>query len=216
MQNQGTEKQGKNALIIVDVQNDFCEGGSLAVGGASEIVPLINQLRENTKFDHIFVSQDWHPKDHVSFASTHAGSQPFTNKTLENGTVQELWPDHAVAGTPGADFHPQLKVDLQNDRFVKKGLKAGVDSYSAFGKEGEEDTGLQQQLLEGDVKRLFVVGLAYDFCVGNTALSAARAGFDTYIVTDLTRSVAPTFAQQMDEKVAQFANLKKITSSELN
>ena len=123
----------KAALIIVDVQNDFCQGGSLAVTGSLEIIPVINQLRQNPKFECVVRTRDWHPQDHVSFASNHPGKDLFTMITVpETGRQQVMWPDHCVQGSPGADFHPDLVVE-ESDLVISKGQLQWVESYSGFG-----------------------------------------------------------------------------------
>lgn len=165
----------KSALIIVDVQNDFCDGGSLEVKGGSDIVPLINEIREKYKFDEIYLTSDWHPDDHCSFAKNNPGSELFKAVVLPKTNVtQVMWPTHCVAGTKGAEFHPKLVVDPK-DRIIRKGQNVDWDSYSGFGMEDDE-TSLGKDLSESKIEKVFVVGLAFDYCVGNTALDAAKKG----------------------------------------
>ncbi|KRX01616.1 Isochorismatase-like protein [Pseudocohnilembus persalinus] len=192
--------QGKTALIIVDVQKDFCEGGSLQVNNASEIIPIINNLRKNPKFDHLVYTKDYHPQDHISFASNHPGKEPFTNLELENGKIQELWPDHCVIDKKGQEFHKDLDFDINKDILIHKGTNKNIDSYSGFGAQGD-DSGLCQKLKDLQVKKIVVVGLAYDFCVGCTALDGPKYGFDTYLLRSATKSVAENFEKIMDEKI---------------
>lgn len=179
----------RTALIIVDVQNDFCEGGSLAVKGANEIVPLINRLKENPMFQKVYITRDWHPQTHGSFAANNPGQKVFTIFRLpDTGVDQMMWPTHCVQGTNGAKFHPELNV-RPTDIIVNKGTLDRVDSYSGFGSYPEV-TELERLLRESQIERVFCVGLAYDYCVGSTAIDAKIRGFETYMILDATRSVA--------------------------
>ena len=166
MQNQ------KTALIIVDMQNDFCKpNGSLAVNGSLDIIPLINQIRENPKFDYIVLTQDWHPQDHVSFGSNHPGKELFSNIIVpETQREQVMWPDHCVQNQFGSEFQKDVVVK-DTDIKVLKGKDKMVESYSGFGNE-HEDTGLTNILKEKGVGVVYSCGLAYDYCVGSTAISA--------------------------------------------
>lgn len=162
----------KSALIIVDVQNDFCEGGSLAINDASSIVPLINKLRQNPLFSMIILTRDWHPENHGSFVENNPGQKVFTLfKLPDTGVDQMMWPKHCVQGTKGAEFHPDLTV-LSTDTIVNKGTLERVDSYSGFGSHPEV-TELEKILRENHIQTVYCVGLAYDYCVGSTALDAA-------------------------------------------
>ncbi|MCM5556944.1 bifunctional nicotinamidase/pyrazinamidase [Pleomorphomonas sp. JP5] len=173
------------ALIVVDVQNDFCPGGALAVGGGHAIVPVINALVP--RYEQVVVTQDWHPKGHTSFASAHHGSEPFDTIEMPYGT-QVLWPDHCVQGTPGAELHPDLEV-TSAQLVIRKGWHQGVDSYSAFREADRETlTGLAGYLRERGVDEVHVVGLATDYCVGWTALDAA-AGFKVTVIEDACRAI---------------------------
>ena len=203
------------ALIIVDVQNDFCEGGSLAVPQANEVIPVINKIRNDFKFDLIVVTQDYHPSDHVSFASNHPGHQTFSKIQLENGILQELWPDHCIVGSKGCEFHPDLIVDQQNDIIVRKGVSSQIDSYSGFGSNGE-DTGLLDKLKGKNIKKVFVSGLAYDYCAGSTAYDSAENEFETYFISDSSKPVAEPSAKKMDERLKGVAgHIKYIKSDEV-
>jgi nicotinamidase/pyrazinamidase len=166
------------ALIVIDVQNDFCPGGALAVAGGDEIVPLVNQLIGAQA--HVVLTQDWHPAGHSSFASSHAGKTPFGSVELDYG-AQTLWPDHCVQGTPGAAFHADLawtKAEL----IIRKGFRPGIDSYSAFYENDRKTpTGLAGYLRERGLMRLTLVGLATDYCVAYSALDARRLGFETRV-----------------------------------
>jgi nicotinamidase/pyrazinamidase len=176
-----------DALLVIDMQNDFCPGGALPVQGGDEIVPLINQLGQ--RFEHVLLTQDWHPANHISFTSTHPGTQPFTTIEVPYGP-QTLWPDHCVQGTPGANFHPGL--DLPHaEMIVRKGFRRQIDSYSAFLEDDHTTpTGLVGYLRERGLKRLFLCGLAYDFCVRYSAIDGTVAGFECIVIEDATRAVA--------------------------
>jgi nicotinamidase/pyrazinamidase len=176
----------QDALLVIDLQADFMPGGALAVAGGDEIVPLINRLA--SRFEHVVVTQDWHPQGHASFASTHEGAKPFESKRLEFGD-QILWHDHCVQGTPGAALHPDLAVDLAF-LILRKGMHPGIDSYSAFVEaDGKTTTGLAALLKARQVKRVFACGLATDFCVAHSALDARGAGFATFVIEDACRAI---------------------------
>jgi nicotinamidase/pyrazinamidase len=173
-------------LLVVDVQNDFCPGGALAVPRGDEIVPLVNRLGE--RFAHVALTQDWHPPGHRSFASAHHGRRPFDTVALDYGP-QTLWPDHCVQDTPGAAFHPAL--DLPRAELVlRKGFRAAIDSYSAFF-ENDRTTpiGLAGYLRERGIERLFLAGIATDYCVHYSALDARRHGFAAIVVEDACRAI---------------------------
>lgn len=175
-----------DALIVIDVQNDFCPGGALAVGGGDEIVPLVNRLIGASP--HVVLTQDWHPAGHSSFASVHAGKAPFGTIDLAYG-AQTLWPDHCVQGTRGADFHSNLawtKAEL----VIRKGFRPAIDSYSAFFENDQTTpTGLAGYLRERGLTHLTLVGLATDFCVAYSALDARRLGFETRVIMDACRAI---------------------------
>ena len=174
------------ALIVVDVQNDFCPGGALAVTGGDEIVPMVNAMAG--QFGHVVLTQDWHPAGHSSFASTHPGRQPFETVDMTYG-AQTLWPDHCVQGTQGADFHPGL--DLTGAQLIiRKGFRAAIDSYSAFFENDRATpTGLAGYLKERGVSDLTFVGLATDYCVAYSALDAMRLGFSATVRLDACRAI---------------------------
>jgi nicotinamidase/pyrazinamidase len=174
-----------DVLVVIDVQNDFCPGGSLAVSKGDEIVPLINQLMG--KFRHVVLTQDWHPKGHSSFATTHGGA-PFTGIKLAYGD-QTLWPDHCVQGTKGAEFHADLKL-TGAELVLRKGFRAPIDSYSAFYENDRTTrTGLAGYLRDRGLKRLFLCGLATDFCVAWSALDGRREGFEVVLLEDACRAI---------------------------
>ncbi len=175
-----------HALIVIDMQNDFCPGGALAVPGGDEIVAGINALMAD--FDHVILTQDWHPAGHSSFASSHHGKSPFEMTEMPYGP-QVLWPDHCVQGSPGAAFH----ADLDTDRAAiiqRKGMNPAIDSYSAFFENDQETpTGLDGALKRLGITDLTFVGLATDFCVAYSALDAARLGFNVTLRQDLCRAI---------------------------
>lgn len=174
------------ALIVVDVQNDFCSGGSLAVPGGDEIVPLVNAL--GARFSTVVLTQDWHPVGHASFASSHPGRTPFEVVEMPHGP-QVLWPDHCVQGQAGADFHPALELSAAQ-AVIRKGFHRGVDSYSGFIEaDGRTPTGLAGYLRERGVGRIVIAGLATDFCVNWTAQDAVRGGFEVLVVEEACRAI---------------------------
>ena len=178
--------QPEDMLVVVDVQYDFLPGGSLAVAGGDEIVPLISKLAQ--KFRNVVLTQDWHPADHISFAGQHAGKAPFETIELDYGT-QVLWPDHCVWQTRGAEISTDLDIP-HAQLIIRKGYNRQIDSYSGFQEADRETlTGLAGYLNERDVGRLFVVGLATDFCVAWTALDGAAGGFDVTVIEDATRAI---------------------------
>ncbi len=174
------------ALIIIDVQNDFCPGGALAVPGGDEIIPGINALAED--FSAVVLTQDWHPANHRSFASQHADHAPFETVEMPYGP-QVLWPDHCVQGSEGAGFHPGLNTD-RADLIIRKGFRREVDSYSAFFENDHQTpTGLEGYLKTRGIDTLVLVGLATDFCVNYSAVDAARLGFAVTVREDLCRAI---------------------------
>jgi len=180
------EKDGDTVLIVIDVQNDFCPGGALAVGEGHEVVPPINELVR--RFDNVVLTQDWHPEGHSSFAGSHEGKEPFGSVDMPYGP-QTLWPDHCVQGTPGADFHPDLAWD-KAQLIIRKGFRPGIDSYSAFFENDRTTpTGLGGYLKERGLSKLVLTGLATDFCVAYSALDAAKLGFETHVVMDACRAI---------------------------
>jgi nicotinamidase/pyrazinamidase len=176
----------RDVLLVVDVQNDFCTGGALAVPCAEEVVPVINGLAR--RFANVVLTQDWHPRGHASFASRHPGRKPYDTITLPHGE-QVLWPDHCVQGTPGAELRPDLLVPHAT-LVVRKGYHAGLDSYSAFYENDRRTpTGLVGYLRERGLRRVFLAGLAFDFCVRWSAEDAHREGFGVVVVEDACRAL---------------------------
>ncbi|AGA27836.1 serine/threonine protein kinase [Singulisphaera acidiphila DSM 18658] len=174
------------ALLVVDVQNDFCPHGALAVPEGDLVVPIINKL--SRRFAHVILTQDWHCDDHLSFASSHPGSKPMSQIELHYG-LQILWPDHCVQGTPGAQFHPDLDLD-RCEMIIRKGYHRDIDSYSAFFENDRQTpTGLAGYLRERGLTRLFIVGLATDFCVAYSAIDACRLGFEVTVIENACRGI---------------------------
>ena len=175
-----------HALIVIDVQNDFCPGGALAVPGGDEIVAGINTLMAEA--ETVVLTQDWHPAAHSSFASSHDGKSPYDMIDMPYGP-QVLWPDHCVQGSPGADFHPELDV-TRAQMIVRKGFRPHIDSYSAFFENDKTTpTGLDGYLRTRGITDLTLVGLATDFCVNFSATDAARLGYATNVRTGLCRAI---------------------------
>jgi nicotinamidase/pyrazinamidase len=175
-----------DVLLVIDVQNDFCPGGNLAVPEGDRVVPVINRLAH--RFQHVVATQDWHPSGHHSFASSHAGKQPYDTVEVAYGR-QILWPDHCVQGTDGAEFHPDLALP-HLELVIRKGFRPHIDSYSAiYENDHKTPTGLAGYLRERGIKRVFVAGLALDFCVRYSAEDARREGFDVVVIEDACRGI---------------------------
>ncbi len=175
----------QTALIVIDVQNDFCPGGALAVAGGDSIVPGINAAMPS--FDAVILTQDWHPEGHSSFASGHPGAAPMSMVQMPYGP-QVLWPDHCIEGSDGAAFHPALRTD--GDLILRKGYNPAIDSYSAFFENDRETpTGLEGYLRSRGIGAITLVGLALDFCVSYSAVDGAGLGFDVTVRRDLCRAI---------------------------
>ncbi|MGN8022330.1 bifunctional nicotinamidase/pyrazinamidase [Phyllobacterium sp. 22229] len=175
-----------DALVVIDVQNDFCPGGTLAVDGGNEIVPIINKLI--IRFDHVILTQDWHSAGHSSFASSHPGKAPFDTAKMPYGD-QTLWPDHCIQGTPGADFHADLQW-TKAELIIRKGFRPHIDSYSAFFENDRKTpTGLAGYLRERGITNVTFVGLATDYCVAYSALDAVAHGFAADVLLDACRAI---------------------------
>lgn len=197
----------KKALIVVDIQNDFCKSGSLEVPNANEIIPLVNKLTKNKMFDYVIFTKDWHPSNHKSFASQHKNKKIFDVINL-NGVEQVLWPDHCVQNTKGSELHRDLDINVPNMYIFKKGLNPKVDSYSAFyDNDHKSSTGLSEFLKEKEVDETFIVGLATDFCAKYTALDSAKDGFKTNFIWDLTRGIGEDLTNVMIELFNQDVNV---------
>lgn len=177
---------GSDALLVVDIQHDFCPGGALAVPRGDDIIPAINLLARH--FPHVVLTQDWHPPGHLSFASSHPGARPFEAIDVEYG-AQILWPDHCVQGTRGAAFRDELDVP-HAELVLRKGYHRGIDSYSAFYENDRRTaTGLAGYLRERGIRRVFLAGLAFDFCVRYSAEDARRIGFEVVVFDDACRAI---------------------------
>ena len=176
----------QDVLVVIDVQNDFCSGGALAVPDGEKVVPAVNRIAQ--KFRNVVLTQDWHPRDHVSFASNHANKRPFDMIKLPYGS-QVLWPDHCVQDTSGAEFHKALHVP-QASLVIRKGFRRDIDSYSAlYENDRKTPTGLLGYLRERQLKTMFIAGLAFDFCVRYSAEDARKAGFEVAVIEDACRGI---------------------------
>jgi nicotinamidase/pyrazinamidase len=175
-----------NVLILVDIQNDFIPGGSLPVPLGNEVIKLVNELQDS--FELVVATQDWHPNNHKSFATQHPGKKQFETISL-HGLDQVLWPDHCVQGTKGAEFHGDLNTNKVEAVF-RKGMNPDIDSYSGFYDNGyKKATGLAGYLRDRGVKKVYVCGLAADYCVAYTAKDALKENFETYVIEDATRAI---------------------------
>jgi nicotinamidase/pyrazinamidase len=180
------KRDDRDVLLVIDVQNDFCPGGALAVPQGDAIIPAVNRLA--AEFAHVVLTQDWHPRGHASFANSHPGKQPFETIELSYGQ-QILWPEHCVQGTPGAAFHAGLVVP-HAELMVRKGFRSAIDSYSAFRENDHRTpTGLAGYLKERGFQRITLCGLATDFCVLYSAIDGREAGFEVSLVTSACRGI---------------------------
>lgn len=201
-----------DALLVIDVQNCFLPGGSLAVNDGQAVIPVINALAK--QFRNIVLTQDWHTADHVSFASQHAGKKPFEAIDLPYGK-QVLWPDHCVQGTDGAALHKDIDIP-QAQLIIRKGFRSQVDSYSAFLEaDRKTETGLRGYLKTRGIKRVFIAGLATDFCVAWTALDARKYGFDVFVVEDGCRGIDANGSLAAAWLSMQKAGVKRTRSTQL-
>lgn len=192
-----------DVLVVIDVQNDFCPGGSLPVPRGDEVVPTINEV--GRRFRHVVLTQDWHPPGHLSFASSHPGRQPFESIALSYG-LQVLWPDHCVQGTSGAQLHAGLQI-AHAELILRKGYRHAIDSYSAFYENDHvTPTGLAGYLRERGFARVFLAGLAFDFCVRYSAEDARRCGFDVVLLEDACRGIDVDGSLEATRQA--FANLR--------
>ncbi|MES2393666.1 MAG: nicotinamidase [Acidobacteriota bacterium] len=205
-----------DALLVIDMQQDFLPReagytGALGVAGGGDIVAHINALAQ--RFDHVILTQDWHPSGHISFASSHPGKQPFADTIQAPYGPQALWPDHCVQGTPGAE----LAVSISHAELIlRKGFRRDIDSYSAFTEnDGVTPTGLNGYLRERGFTRLFFTGLAYDFCVGFSALAAAQLGYEVIVLQDLSRAVALPGTVEATNTGFQQAGITRLDSPQL-
>jgi nicotinamidase/pyrazinamidase len=202
-----------DVLLVIDVQNDFCPGGALAVADGDAVIEVIHRIAP--KFEHIVLTQDWHPAGHSSFASAHAGKKPYEQVELSYGS-QTLWPDHSVQGSKGAEFHPLLRLP-QAELILRKGYRPLIDSYSAFFENDRSTpTGLAGYLEERELTRVFLVGLAYDYCVGYSALDARRLGLQAVVIRDACRAIDRDNSEAKMETEFDEAGVMLIESAELS
>jgi nicotinamidase/pyrazinamidase len=205
-------RDDSDVLLVIDIQNDFCPGGALAVVEGADIVPVANRLSE--RFPHVVMTQDWHPPGHQSFASAHPARKPFETITLAYGP-QTLWPDHCVQATPGAAFHPGLRLP-RAELVIRKGFRPAIDSYSAFFENDRRTpTGLAGYLRERGLERLFLVGLATDFCVHYSAIDARRLGFAVVLVEDGCRAIDLDGSLDLAMRAMAAAGVARVTSAAL-
>ena len=201
-----------DALVVIDVQNDFCPGGALEVPNGDEVVAPINGLME--LFRHVLLTQDWHPIDHISFASMHEGRNPFELIQVDYGP-QVLWPNHCVQGTSGAEFHAGLNVDSA-ELVIRKGYRQTIDSYSAlFENDRSTSTGLAGYLRDRGFERLFMAGLATDYCVAYSALDGRREGFEIVVIDDACRGIDLEGSVEAAWQQMTDAGVERIDSREL-
>jgi nicotinamidase/pyrazinamidase len=201
-----------DVLIVIDVQNDFCPGGQLAVADGDAVIAPILAIAAH--FAHIVLTQDWHPANHQSFASAHPGKQPYESIELSYG-MQTLWPDHCVQGSRGAEFHPTLQLP-RAELILRKGFRPQIDSYSAFFENDRvTPTGLAGYLEERSLTRVFLAGLAYDYCVGYSALDARRLGLEAIIVRDACRAIDLSGSVARIEAEFDRAGVMTIESAEI-
>lgn len=213
MAERGTIEPGDgDVLIVVDVQVDFLPGGALAVPDGDAVIAPINRL--SRAFRHVVLTQDWHPEGHASFASSHPDRQPFETTELRYGP-QVLWPDHCVQGTPGAEITRDLDIP-HAQLVIRKGYNAGIDSYSGFREaDRRTSTGLAGYLKERGFRRVFCAGLALDFCVAWTALDAAEAGFETWLIEDASRAIDTNGSLEKARRDLEAAGVRMITSDQV-
>lgn len=205
-------KRSTDVLLVIDMQRDFLPGGPLAVKNGNSIIPGINLLGRS--FSHVILTQDWHPCDHISFASSH-GKQPFTDTIETAYGTQRLWPNHCIQGSGGAELSCELDIP-KAELILRKGFRRNIDSYSAFMEnDGLTPTGLAAYLHERGLTRLYFAGLAYDFCVCFSALAAVRLGFEALVIEDLSRPVDTQDGIRSTNDAFASAGVKRITSAEL-
>jgi len=201
-----------DVLVITDIQNDFCPGGALPVPEGDRIVPLVNRLAQ--RFAHVILTQDWHPRGHSSFASSHPGKKPFDTIGYPYG-LQVLWPDHCVQGSTGAAFHRDLSAP-HAELIIRKGYHSDVDSYSAFFENDHRTpTGFAGYLHERGFRRIFLCGLATDFCVRYSAQDARAVGFDVTVVTDACRAIDTGGSLQAAKEIFARSDIREIVAGEL-
>jgi nicotinamidase/pyrazinamidase len=201
-----------DALLVIDLQNDFCPGGALEVAGGDEIVPVVNSLAR--RFAHVVLTQDWHPPAHISFASAHPGARPYQTIAAPYG-AQALWPDHCVQNTAGAALHPGLSIP-HAELILRKGFRREIDSYSAFLENDHfTPTGLAGYLRERSLKRLFLCGLAYDFCVRFSAIDGTALDFECVVIEDATRAVGLPGSVEATDQAFEEAGIQRVQAEDL-
>ncbi|HEY5055222.1 MAG TPA: bifunctional nicotinamidase/pyrazinamidase [Acidobacteriaceae bacterium] len=206
-----------DALLIIDLQNDFCPahdgiGGALAITGGDQIIPAVNRLAR--AFNHVVLTQDWHPRGHISFASAHPGTQPYQTIQVAYGE-QTLWPDHCVQGTPGADFHPALDVP-HAELIARKGCRKEIDAYSAFlENDHKTPTGLAGYLRDHGIRRLFLCGLAYDYCVRYSAIDGIAHDFECFVIEDACRAVGLPGSVRATDQAFEEAGVERIAVADI-
>ena len=195
-----------SALIIIDMQNDFCPGGALAVKDGENVIEPINSAQE--EFDTIILTQDWHPKEHSSFASNH-NAEVYSNMEMDYGS-QILWPNHCIQGSEGANFHRNLNTN-KGDLILRKGSNPKIDSYSAFFENDQNTTtGLEGYLIKKEIKELYLCGLAFDYCVFYSALDGINLGFDVFVFQDLTKAIDLNNSKEIAKKTMTEKGVKQI------
>ncbi len=205
--------EARDVLLVIDVQNDFCPGGALAVPHGDQVIAPIHRIAP--LFEHIVLTQDWHPANHISFARSHPGKEPFETIECAYGT-QTLWPLHCVQDSAGAEFHPDLQLP-QAELILRKGFRPQIDSYSAFFENDRTTpTGLAGYLRERELARVFLAGLAYDFCVGYSALDARRLGLEAFVLLDACRAIDLNGSVAAIEAAFGEAGVSGIDSAELS
>jgi nicotinamidase/pyrazinamidase len=209
----GTEVEtSRDVLLIIDVQLDFCPGGGLAIRDGDAVVQAINGI--SGKFEHIVLTQDWHPATHASFASNHPGKSAYDQVQLAYG-AQTLWPDHCVQQTPGAAFHPDLEIG-RAELILRKGFRPEIDSYSAFFENDKTTaTGLAGYLRERGFRRIFLAGLAYDYCVRFSAIDAVRSGFEAFVIEDACRAVGLPGSVESTREEFRAVGVAEVQTSDL-
>ena len=206
-----------DALLIIDIQNDFCPahdgvGGALAITGGDQIIPAVNRLAR--AFHHVVLTQDWHPAGHISFASAHPGTEPYQTIQVAYGE-QTLWPDHCVQGMPGAEFHPALDVP-HAELIVRKGCRKEIDAYSAFLENDHiTPTGLAGYLRDHGIRRLFLCGLAYDYCVRYSAIDGIAHDFQSFVIEDACRAVGLPGSVRATDQAFEEAGVQRIKAADV-
>lgn len=199
-------KKMTSALIIIDMQNDFCPGGALAVKGGENIVEHINRVQE--EFETIILTQDWHPREHSSFAANH-NAEVYSNMEMDYGS-QILWPNHCIQGSEGANFHRNLNTN-KGDLILRKGCNPKIDSYSAFFENDKNTTtGLEGYLIKKEIKQLYLCGLAFDYCVLYSALDGINLGFDVFVFQDLTKAIDLNNSEEIARKTMTEKGIKLV------